>query len=492
MDRLINTVIIKHVTLDNHNYDNTEDYLFLHKSYSVKKHMHQQTFNAGLLMIICLASFVLLIHEFLLVSSFLIISASIASFYLFVSLFKLFVTFISLKEKFISFSSEEISAISDEELPLMTILIPLYNEALVIPQILDSMNKIDYPKNKLELLITLEEYDKDTIEALNKHNLPDHFKLVILPNVQPKTKPKALNVAFRQVKGKYLVIYDAEVIPEPLQLKKAYLAFKKDTHLGGVQTRLDHYNSHQNLITKLFNAEFSFYYDLYLPGLQKLDIPIPLSGHSVIFHSEVLKRAGAWDPYNVAEDCDVGIRLQRIGYKIGILDSVSREEATSTITSWIRQRTRWMKGFIQTSIVHLRHPLAFKKELGSWKRFFGFLLIVPGTVIINLFNFIYWIMLVAWLLFQPSAIQKFFPGFILYFSFFAFVIGNFVFTYLNLLGVHKRQRYGLVKYTILTPMYWLLLSISTIRAVIQLFIKPHHWEKTHHGKHLNKVNMGAM
>ena len=120
-------------------------------------------------------------------------------------------------------------------------------------------------------------------------------------------------------------------------------------------------------------------------------------------------------------------------------------------------------------------------------RFLGFILIVPGTVVINLFNFCYWVMLIAWFIFQPNTIQKFFPGFILYLSFFAFLIGNFIFTYLSLLGAHKRHRYGIVKYTLLTPIYWLFLSIATIRALLQIIFKPHHWEKTSHGSHLRKA-----
>lgn len=483
-NKVFRRIFIKFVPLSVNNYDNIEDFLFLHRSYSVKNLIHQQTIIVCILSIIFFFTSLFLVQKLLSVSPLLIFSALISFLYLFVSLFKLFITFVSLKEEFITISKENLESINDSDLPLITVLIPLYNEYLVVPQILNSMTKIDYPTDKLEFIITLEEYDEKTIDAIKYANFPSHFKTLILPNVKPKTKPKALNVALRYARGAYLVIYDAEVIPEPSQLKKAYIAFRNNPHIGSLQTRLDHYNSRQNLITKLFSSEFSYYYDLFLPGLQKLNIPIPLSGHSVFFRTAEVKKVGAWDPYNVAEDCDIGIRLQRAGFKIGILDSISSEEATNTM---IRQRTRWMKGFMQTSIVHLRHPIAFKEEMGGWMRFLGFLLIVPGTVVVNLFNFFYWIMLIAWLIFQPTTIQKFFPGFILYLSFFAFLIGNFIFTYLSLLGTYKRHRYGIVKYTLLTPVYWLFLSIATIRALIQIIVKPHHWEKTSHGSHLKKA-----
>jgi cellulose synthase/poly-beta-1,6-N-acetylglucosamine synthase-like glycosyltransferase len=284
-----------------------------------------------------------------------------------------------------------------------------------------------------------------------------------------------------------VVIYDAEIMPDRDQLKKAYLAFKIHGDYAAFQTRLDHYNADKNLLTKLFNAEFSFYYDLFLPGLQKLNFPIPLSGHSVHFRTQALRTAGAWDPYNVAEDCDMGIRLYRMGFKVGILDSVSREEATDTVTTWAMQRTRWMKGFIQTSIVHLRHPMRFKDDVGGWKNFFAFLLIVPGSVFLNISNIFYWVLLIAWLTTHSPLIQQIFPGIILTISFLSFVMGNFIFTYLNLIGSYRRGRMDLVKWSLFSPLYWVLLSIATIRATVQLILRPHHWEKTKHGVYIEEV-----
>lgn len=282
------------------------------------------------------------------------------------------------------------------------------------------------------------------------------------------------------------MIYDAEIIPDPDQLKKAYLAFRKYPNISCFQTRLDHYNADQNVITKLFNAEFSFYYDLFLPGLQKMGYPVPLSGHSTHFRRFVLEKIGAWDPYNVTEDCDVGIRLHRMGYKTEILDSFSQEEATSGLNSWMKQRSRWMKGFIQTSIVHLRHPIRFKKEVGGWNNLLGFLLTVPGTVIVNLLNLFYWLLLLGWFTTGSTLIQSFFPGVILYISVISFVLGNVIFTYLNIIGTYKRKRYSLVKYSLFSPIYWILLAIATVRASIQIVSNPYQWEKTNHGEHLLK------
>lgn len=462
------------------------DFCFLPEIHSTKNHIYLETISLGIVLIATLFLVLYLTGLLLGVSILVLFSGLVALIYLSLMVFKLLVVAKAVSTEFIDFSKEEIDRLSDIELPFYTILIPLYREENVIKQIAKAMMALDYPIEKLDIIITLEEYDHPTINAINKAQLPDYFKTLILPDVQPKTKPKALNVAFLKTKGEFLVIYDAEIIPEPDQLKKAVLAFRKNPNVACFQSRLDHYNANQNLLTKLFNAEFSFYYDLFLPGLSTLGLPLSLSGHSVHFRKEAISRIGAWDPYNVAEDCDLGIRLQRMGFGVGVLNSLSQEEATSGFKSWIMQRTRWMKGFIQTSIVHLRHPYRFKNEIGGWKNFLAFLFTVPGTVLINILNLFYWALLLLWITTHSSIIQTLFPSAILYISVSSFIIGNVIFTYLNLIGSYKRKRYELVKYSLLSPLYWVLLALAGTRAFIQLLTKPHHWEKTMHGEHLSE------
>jgi len=468
-----------------HDFENEEDYLFLPAIHSAKKHIYAETISFTIFMGALVLLGILLLRLVLGVSVLVVISGAVALFYFVFLVFKLWVVAKGASFPLINFSREEIRAIRDEDLPHYTVLIPLLHEAEVIPQIIRAMTAIDYPNDKLEYIITLEEHDTETRDAILANNPPGNFRILTLPDVKPKTKPKALNVAFRAAKGEFLVIYDAEIIPDPDQLKKAYLAFRKHPDISCLQVRLDHYNADQNLLTKLFNAEFAFYYDLFLPGLQRLGFPIPLSGHSTHFRKGVLEQIGAWDPYNVTEDCDVGIRLYRSGFQTGILNSISREEATSSLDSWIPQRTRWMKGFIQTSIVHLRHPFRFQKELGGWKNFWAFFLTVPGTIILNILNFIAWITQFVWLTTESAFIQLLFPPIILYFSVVSFISGTFVFMYMNLLAMYRRERYHIVKYILLTPVYWILLAIATLRAAVQIISNPHSWEKTKHGSHLS-------
>lgn len=463
------------------------DHLFRSELQSFKKAWYPQTYALFLFLLCAFLVGAAIFFVLFAWPIFVTLSAFVAFFYLGHMIFKLMVVQRSLDRPFLTFSAQEVASFAETRLPLYTILIPLYQEAAVIGQIREAMEALDYPKEKLEILITLEEYDTETREAIERAGLPFYFRVITLPNVPPKTKPKALNVALRQAKGEFLVIYDAEIIPDPDQLKKAVLAFRKHRSIACLQTRLDHYNAEQNLLTRFFNIEFNFYYDLFLPGLQHFGFPIPLSGHSTHFRKKALKRVKGWDPYNVAEDCDMGIALYRKGYRTEILDSSSKEEATATLSSWMRQRTRWMKGFLQSSIVHLRHPMQLKKNLGGWRNFFAFLLIVPGTVVLNFVNLFYWVLLVGWFTTHSPFIQTLFVGPILPISVICSLGGNALFIYFNLVGCYRRKKYSLVKYALLSPLYWILLAIATGRAVFQLFTKPYHWEKTVHGNHLEKA-----
>ena len=469
------------------NYRNKKDYLFLPENHSAKKHIRIENIWF-LYFVLSLIIFLVLLKIIFNISIVIFISAIIAIFYFLFMLFKVVIVIKARNRPMVKISRKDLLKIKKKDLPIYTIIIPLYREENVIKQIKKAMMSIDYPKEKLDIIITLEEYDNYTREAIEENKMPKYFRRLILPNVNPKTKPKALNVAIREAKGEFIVIYDAEIVPDKNQLKKAYLAFKNHPEISVFQTRLDHYNVKQNILTNLFNAEFSFYYDLFLPGLQKFNLPIPLSGHSTHFRKEAIISVGAWDPYNVAEDCEIGIRLQRHGYKVDILDSFSKEEATSTLSGWIKQRTRWMKGFIQTSIVHMRYPIKFKNQIGGWINFIGFFFAVPGTVIINILNLLYWVLLIIWLITKAPIISSSFPKPILYISFITFLAGNLMFTYLNLAGVYRRNKFAVVKYCILSPIYWILLSFATSRALIQFIFSPHSWEKTVHGTHLKNKN----
>ncbi|HOL67435.1 MAG TPA: glycosyltransferase, partial [bacterium] len=259
----------------------------------------------------------------------------------------------------------EVEILSRYEWPFYTILLPLYREKEILPQLYRAMEKLDYPREKLEIILILEEDDSETQQALEQISLPPWWRLVIVPDQPPKTKGKALNYGLVQARGDFLVIYDAEDIPEPDQLKKAVLGFQRSPEqVVCLQAKLNYYNPYQNILTGWFTAEYSTWFDLYLPGISRVGAPIPLGGTSNHFRTAVLKQLRGWDPYNVTEDCDLGIRIFSAGYRTAVLDTTTWEEANSQLPNWIKQRSRWVKGYIQTYFVHMRHPWHLLRRLG--------------------------------------------------------------------------------------------------------------------------------
>ena len=248
----------------------------------------------------------------------------------------------------------------------------MYKEKYIAERLIRNIDNLDYPKSKLDVRLLLEEDDLDTINLARSLNLPAYYTILVVPHSLPKTKPKACNYGLISARGKYTVIYDAEDKPEPDQLKKVYLAFKRlPEEYVCIQAKLNYYNSKQNLLTKWFTQEYSMWFELLLPGVMQLNIPLPLGGTSNHFKTEELKKIGAWDPFNVTEDVDLGIRLFKEGYKTSIIASRTWEEAANRLPVWINQRSRWLKGYMQTWLVHMRNPFRLLRELG-FKSFWGF------------------------------------------------------------------------------------------------------------------------
>lgn len=403
-------------------------------------------------------------------------------------LFTIFLTYRSFsKSPEIHIPKQDIARISKETLPLYTIFCPLYKEAEVMPQFLKAMNELDYPADKLQILLLLEEDDTETIEKIRSQRLPAHFEIVIVPHSAPKTKPKAMNYGLAHATGEYVVIYDAEDIPEPDQLKKAVLAFSrtpKDTVC--VQAKLNFYNAKQNLLTRLFAAEYSLWFDLVLPGLQSVHAPIPLGGTSNHFRARDLRLLGGWDAFNVTEDCDLGMRLVKQGYRTAIMDSTTYEEANASLGNWFRQRSRWIKGYMQTYLVHMRKPRAFWQPQRS-HHLPLFQLIVGGKVLSIFVNPVMWALTASYFLFRAQTgdfIESLFPPAIFYLGVVSFIFGNFLYMYSYMMGAAKRRTDWLIKYGLLVPFYWIGMSIAMWRALYELLFKPHYWAKTTHGLHL--------
>jgi glycosyltransferase XagB len=410
----------------------------------------------------------------------------------------LFTTYVLMKSLHtppdISVPDAVLDAIDDRILPTYTILCPLYKESIILPHFVSSIEKFDWPKHKLEVLLLLEEDDKETIETAERMNLPSHFKVVVVPHSLPKTKPKACNYGLAHATGEYVVIYDAEDQPDHMQLKKVFAAFQTlGPSYGCIQCKLNYFNPHHNLLTRLFTAEYSLWFDVMLPGLQSIDGVIPLGGTSNHFKREDLVAFQAWDPFNVTEDCDLGVRLFKAGRKTAIVDSVTLEEANSNVKNWIRQRSRWIKGYFQTYLVHMRNPITLFRQHKIHA--FVFQLVIGMRMTFVLINPFLWLMTVAYFTLNAyvgGAIEAIFPPLIFYMASFALVVGNFLYLYNYMIGCAKRNHWDLIKYIFFIPFYWLIMSFAAFMALWQLITRPHYWEKTNHGLHLTPVPPNPM
>jgi cellulose synthase/poly-beta-1,6-N-acetylglucosamine synthase-like glycosyltransferase len=309
-------------------------------------------------------------------------------------------------------------------------------------------------------------------------HLEPPFEVIIAPSGGPRTKPKALNAALPFVRGKFVAVFDAEDRPEPDQLRLALEAFVAgDEKLACVQARLTIDNTADSWLTRLFTAEYAGLFDVFLPGLAALRLPLPLGGSSNHFRTDVLRRIGAWDPHNVTEDADLGMRLARFGYQTAVIPSTTYEEAPGRLPAWLRQRTRWFKGWMQTWLVHTRSPRRLIHDLG-WPGFAVFQLLVGGTVLAALVHGLFAARF-AWRLAtapggEIAAVWLGFDATMLLF-------GYGVSAALGIIGLYRRRLLGCAWALLLTPVYWLLLSIAAWRALFQLLRDPQRWEKTEHG-----------
>ncbi len=394
------------------------------------------------------------------------------------------------KQPEIKITESEIANIKEKDWPRYTIFCPLYKEWKILPQFVTAMSNLDYPKDKLQIMLILEADDTETINKVKDLNLPQYFEYIVVPDTKPKTKPKANNYGLRFATGEYSVIYDAEDIPDQLQLKKAILAFKKaGNRTICIQAKLNFYNPHQNLLTRIFTAEYSLWFELVLTGLQSIHAPIPLGGTSNHFKTKDLIKLKGWDSFNVTEDADLGMRLVKAGYRTAVIESLTLEEANSNLKNWFWQRTRWIKGYIQTYFLHMRNPQKFLK---SWKEphFITFQLIVGGKVLSMFINPLMWAITISYFVFRThigTFIESFYPTPILYMGLTSLLLGNFLYTYYYMVGCVKHGHDELVKYIFLVPFYWLAMSLAAYVAFYQFITTPHHWSKTNHGLHIDKT-----
>ena len=372
---------------------------------------------------------------------------------------------------------------ADADLPVYTIMVPLFRETRVLSDIVAALNRLDYPRAKLDIKLVLEESDAPMLRAVEALELPPVFDVVVVPRGQPQTKPKALNYALAFARGDFIVVFDAEDDPEPAQLKRALAAFEAGgPELGCLQASLCIDNFRDGWLTRQFAIEYAAQFDCLLPALEKLGLPMPLGGTSNHFRREALADCGGWDPHNVTEDADLGIRLARRGWRTGTIASTTWEEAPARLMPWLRQRTRWLKGWMQTYAVHTRFPEALHKELG-WRGALAVHALLGGLVLSTFVHPVFYVILAAEVV-SGSVLGR--PESLMGAGFWHLALANLALGFsvamlTGLIAVWRRGMRALIPSILTMPLYWLLISVAAYRAAWQLARDPFRWEKTEHG-----------
>lgn len=375
--------------------------------------------------------------------------------------------------------------LGDGVAPTYSVLVPLYREAEMVPSLLANLRALDYPRTKLEILFLTEEDDRATRAALLAARLPAHMRVVTVPDGQPRTKPRALNVGLMLARGEFVTVYDAEDRPDPAQLKQAVLRFRRGPpDLACLQARLAIATRGAGLLAKLFAVEYAALFDLFNVGAARCGLPIAIGGTSNHFRAAVLRRVGGWDAYNVTEDADLGLRLARFGYGVGDLASTTLESAEENLLRWFNQRRRWTKGWMQTALVLLRDGQA-ARDFG-FVRWCAVLLLLTNLVIGPLLTpFALAAVAAKVALFgmpEPRGTLKIAETTL---AVTVLVLGAFQPIWCGLAGMRRRGLRGYAVLAALLP-YQLMICFAAWGGLVDLVRRPYHWRKTVHTAPLSR------
>ncbi|MCB1507274.1 MAG: glycosyltransferase [Hyphomicrobiaceae bacterium] len=384
---------------------------------------------------------------------------------------------------------------AEDNLPVYSVLVPLYREAEGIAGLIEALDRLDYPRRLLDIKLIVEEDDPETRAALADLNPGAPYEVIVVPKAAPRTKPKALAYALPLARGDHVVIYDAEDRPDPLQLRIALAAFAKGPErLACVQAKLVIDNRGESFLTRQFFCEYAALFEVFLPALALFGLPIPLGGTSNHFRRDALVAVGGWDPFNVTEDADLGLRLARAGWKVDVIDSVTHEEAPAGIGAWSGQRSRWFKGWLQTWLVHMRQPLTLLGEIGpaGFITFQVVSIIAVISALLHPFFFLVSLGVFSALLADPEVLigLSFGSHALIALNMTVFLIGWAGTLAIALAGVERRGAAIRPGDLALLPLYWICLSWGAWRAVYDLILFPHRWVKTPHGSQKRQIISG--
>ena len=371
-------------------------------------------------------------------------------------------------------------AMKENSYPRLSLLVPLFKETDIADRLIERLGRLDFPKNRLDVLLILEHGDAETAAALDDADLPDWIHIITVPPGNPQTKPRALNYALDFAKGDIVGVYDAEDAPAPNQLRTVVETFAAaPPNVACLQGVLDFYNARNTWLTRCFAIDYATWFRLVLPGLVRMGFVIPLGGTTVFFRREILEKVGRWDAHNVTEDADLGIRLARRGYKTEFISSVTLEEATATVPTWIKQRSRWIKGYFMTWGVHMRQPIRLFRELGL-KKFFGFQILFFGTLsqfVLAPFLWSFWLVLLG----MPHPLLDIAPWSIVVTLGATFLLCEVATITTLALAVATPRHRGLIWWVPLMHLYFPMSAVASWKAIWEIVVRPFYWDKTSHG-----------
>jgi glycosyltransferase involved in cell wall biosynthesis len=379
-----------------------------------------------------------------------------------------------------AFTSARAAARDDGLLPVVSLLVPLFREREIAGRLIERLTRLDYPPDRLDVCLVVEEDDRTTREALAQTALPPWMRQIVVPPGTVRTKPRALNYALNFCHGSIVGIYDAEDAPAHDQLLRVVRRFREcPPEVACLQGVLDFYNARTNWLSRCFTIDYATWFRIVLPGIARLGFVIPLGGTTLFFRRTALEALGGWDAHNVTEDADLGLRLARHGYHCELIDSVTEEEANCRAIPWIRQRSRWLKGYALTWISHMRRPGHLLRDLGPWK-FAGVQILFLGTLVTYVLKPLVWSF---WLL--PLGLPHPLAGFVPWWLFVAlgtaFLATEIINVGAGALAVSSPKHRWLIPWVPTLHLYHPLGAVASWKALAELVVRPFYWDKTAHG-----------
>ncbi|WP_170317690.1 glycosyltransferase [Paroceanicella profunda] len=366
-------------------------------------------------------------------------------------------------------------------LPQVSIMVPLFRETKVLDRLLAALGRLDYPAELLDIILVLEEDDTRMVEAVRARSLPPTCRALTVPADSLRTKPRALNYALDFCRGDIVGIYDAEDQPDPKQVAAVIEAFAESpARVACIQARLSYFNAGENWVSRCFAAEYATWFNVLLKGLQRVRFPVPLGGTSVFFRRAALEAVGAWDAHNVTEDADLGMRLARFGLRTRVINSVTLEEANCRPWPWVKQRSRWQKGYMVTWITHMLRPATLWRDLGPY-RFLGFQVLMLGGASAQLSLPLLWLgwgmsslgFVPSWIAAVPAPLMPIIAA--------SLLAGQVVFFATNIRALVNTGQARLIPWLAVLPIYWPLGAAAAYKALFELVFSPFYWDKTDHG-----------